>query len=235
MVTDLPLSVETCLRMCGLEAYGDAIVGSLGVEHRKRTTIGVELAAKPKLLLFLDEPTTGLDSQSAWGVITFLRNLAQSGTAILCTIHQPSAELFQQFDRLLLLKKGGQTVYFGPLGDRSATLIDYFQRNGARRIEEQENVAEYMLEVIGAGATATSEIEWHEKWVNSQEAQQAQQEIDRIHEVGRTRPPVQGELRFQVDPLSLTTSISNLAIGLCYFLVQSNDNSTGTKLCLLLA
>lgn len=43
--------VETCLRMCGLEAYGDVMVGSLGIEHRKRTTIGVELAAKPKLLL----------------------------------------------------------------------------------------------------------------------------------------------------------------------------------------
>jgi hypothetical protein len=41
--------------MCGLEAVADASVGTLGVEHRKRTTIGVELAAKPKLLLFLDE------------------------------------------------------------------------------------------------------------------------------------------------------------------------------------
>lgn len=46
--------------MCGLQNYADAIVGSLGVEHKKRTTIGVELAAKPKLLLFLDEPTSGL-------------------------------------------------------------------------------------------------------------------------------------------------------------------------------
>jgi ATP-binding cassette subfamily G (WHITE) protein 2 (SNQ2) len=108
--------VESCLKMCELEAYADAIVGSLGVEHRKRTTIAVELAAKPKLLLFLDEPTTGLDSRSAWGIVTFLRKLAESGTAILCTIHQPSAELFQQFDRLVLLKKGGQTVYFGDMG-----------------------------------------------------------------------------------------------------------------------
>lgn len=47
--------VETCLKLCGLEAYGDAMVGSLDIEFRKRTTIGVELAAKPKLLLFLDE------------------------------------------------------------------------------------------------------------------------------------------------------------------------------------
>ena len=79
------LSVEICLKMCGLEAFADAIVGSLNVELKKRTTIGVELAAKPKLLLFLDEPTSGLDSQSAWAIMAFLRNLADHGQAILCT------------------------------------------------------------------------------------------------------------------------------------------------------
>ncbi|KAK7683570.1 hypothetical protein QCA50_013408 [Cerrena zonata] len=98
--TSVPLAekeayVEKCLKMCGLEAYADAVVGSLGVEFRKRTTIGVELAAKPRLLLFLDEPTSGLDSQSAWAIMSFLRSLADSGQAILCTIHQPSSELFE--------------------------------------------------------------------------------------------------------------------------------------------
>ena len=71
--------------MCGMEDYADAIVGTLDVEHRKRTTIGVELAAKPRLLLFLDEPTTGLDGQSAWAIMSFLRQLADHGQAILCT------------------------------------------------------------------------------------------------------------------------------------------------------
>ncbi|KAG1777247.1 hypothetical protein EV702DRAFT_954713, partial [Suillus placidus] len=70
-----PHQPQTCLVMCGLEDYADAVVGSLGVEHRKRTTIGVELAAKLKLLLFLDEPTSGLDSQSAWAIMKFLREL----------------------------------------------------------------------------------------------------------------------------------------------------------------
>jgi ATP-binding cassette subfamily G (WHITE) protein 2 (SNQ2) len=97
--------------------------------------------------MFLDEPTSGLDSQSAWGVMDFLKKLAANGTAILCTIHQPSAELFQCFDRLLLLKKGGQTVYFGELGKNARTLIGYFERNGGRKIDEIENPAEYMLEV----------------------------------------------------------------------------------------
>lgn len=71
--------------MCGLEAYANASVGSLNVEYKKRTTIAVELAAKPKLLLFLDEPTSGLDSKSAWAIMSFLRALADSGQAILCT------------------------------------------------------------------------------------------------------------------------------------------------------
>jgi len=96
-------SVDKCLQMCGLWAQKDALIGSLGVEFRKRTTIGVELAAKvsqtsyiavvflshgspkPRLLLFLDEPTSGLDSQSAWNIMTFLRSLADNGQAILCT------------------------------------------------------------------------------------------------------------------------------------------------------
>lgn len=124
--------------MCGLEMYADAVVGCLGPELRKRTTIGVELVAKPSLL-FLDEPTSGLDSQSAWAIMTVLRDLAKSGQAILCTIHQPSADLFQVFDRLLLLKKGGQTVFFGDIGPQSGVLIDYFERNGARKCDDSEN------------------------------------------------------------------------------------------------
>lgn len=186
--------VEKCLRMCGLEAYADASIGSLNVEFRKRTTIGVELAAKPKLLLFLDEPTSGLDSQSAWSIVSFLRSLANSGQAILCTIHQPSAELFQVFDRLLLLRKGGETVYFGDLGLNTTTLLDYFENNGSRKCQPDENPAEFILDVIGAGATATSTQNWHEIWKTSKNALQLQQELDTINAEGRGRPPVEATL-----------------------------------------
>ena len=93
-----------------MRGYADAVVGRLGnglnVEQRKKLSIGVELVAKPSLLLFLDEPTSGLDSQSAWAIVKLLRDLANAGQSILCTIHQPSATLFEEFDRLLLLKKG---------------------------------------------------------------------------------------------------------------------------------
>jgi hypothetical protein len=57
----------------------------------------------------------------------------------LYRIHQPSAELFQVFDRLLLLKKGGQTVYFGDIGHGSSTMLEYFGRNGAPRCDPEAN------------------------------------------------------------------------------------------------
>ncbi|KAG6879471.1 hypothetical protein C0992_002357 [Termitomyces sp. T32_za158] len=168
--------VEECLKMCGLEGYAEASVGSLNVEFKKRTTIAVELAAKPKLLLFLDKPTSGLDSQSAWAIMRFLRNLADNGQAILCT--------------LLLLRKGGQTVYFGNLGHNATTLIDYFERNGSRQCDPAENPAEFMLDVIGDGATENSNVNWHDIWRNSPEAVATQKELERFHTEGRSRPPV---------------------------------------------
>ncbi|CAE6363521.1 unnamed protein product [Rhizoctonia solani] len=181
--------VEEVIKMCAMEAYADAIVGTVGeglnVEQRKRLTIGVELAAKPQLLLFLDEPTSGLDSQSAWGIIEFLKSLADQGQAILCTIHQPSSELFQSFDRLLLLRRGGQTCYFGDLGENSSTLISYFERNGARKCQSDENPAEYMLDVIGAGATATSDIDWHTTWKAAPESSALEHELEKMHSQGR--------------------------------------------------
>lgn len=136
--------VEDVIKMLNMEDFAEAVVGTpgegLNVEQRKLLTIGVELAAKPALLLFLDEPTSGLDSQSSWSICAFLRKLADHGQAVLSTIHQPSAILFQQFDRLLFLAKGGRTVYFGDIGRNSKTLLDYFEGNGARPCDAAENV-----------------------------------------------------------------------------------------------
>ena len=105
--------VDEIIKLLEMEEYADAVVGvpgeGLNVEQRKRLTIGVELAAKPQLLLFLDEPTSGLDSQTSWSILDLLEKLKNNGQAILCTIHQPSAVLFQRFDRLLFLAKGGKT------------------------------------------------------------------------------------------------------------------------------
>ena len=114
--------------MLDMQEYADAVVGvpgeGLNVEQRKRLTIGVELAAKPPLLLFVDEPTSGLDSQTSWAVLDLLEKLSKAGQSILCTIHQPSAMLFQRFDRLLLLAEGGKTVYFGQMLSSPVYLLE---------------------------------------------------------------------------------------------------------------
>ncbi|KAI5290263.1 GTPase-activating protein [Ascosphaera aggregata] len=175
--------VEDVIKMLSMEEFAEAIIGipgeGLNVEQRKLLTIGVELAAKPALLLFLDEPTSGLDSQSSWSIVTFLRKLAANGQAVLSTIHQPSAILFQEFDRLLFLAKGGKTVYFGDIGEQSCILLDYFERNGAPKCDPSANPAEYILNAVGAGHGETA-IDWPEVWKNSPEFAAMQAEIDRI-------------------------------------------------------
>ncbi|OQD77479.1 hypothetical protein PENDEC_c002G04133 [Penicillium decumbens] len=165
--------VDEVLELLGMQTYADAVVGvpgvGLNVEQRKRLTIAVELVAKPQLLLFLDEPTSGLDSQTSWSILDLIETLTKHGQAILCTIHQPSAMLFQRFDRLLFLAKGGRTVYFGKIGENSSILADYFMRNGGHALSEGENPAEWMLDVIGAAPGSHSDIDWPETWNNSAE------------------------------------------------------------------
>jgi ABC-type multidrug transport system ATPase subunit len=173
--------VDEVIALLDMEPYADAIVGvpgeGLNVEQRKRLTIGVEMAAKPALLLFLDEPTSGLDSQTAWSICSLLRKLANNGQAILCTIHQPSAILFQEFDRLLFLAKGGHTVYFGDIGKNSEVLTSYFKANGSRLCGAEENPAEFMLDVIGAAPGSETTIDWVSVWNNSPERQKVKQQL----------------------------------------------------------
>ncbi|KAF8203885.1 pleiotropic drug resistance ABC transporter [Pholiota molesta] len=180
--------VEEMIELLELQNLSEALVFSLDMEARKRLTIGVELASKPELLLFLDEPTSGLDAQSAWNLVRFLRKLADQGQAILCTIHQPSSLLFESFDRLLLLERGGETVYFGDIGQDSHIVRDYFARHGAP-CPENVNPAEYMLEAIGAGVTPRiGDRDWKDIWLDSPEQQKAKQEIAEIKEKALLRP-----------------------------------------------
>ena len=178
--------VEEIISLLEMEDMADAIIGSpesgLAVEQRKRVTIGVELAAKPQLLLFLDEPTSGLDSQSAFNIVRFLRKLAAAGQAILCTIHQPNSALFENFDRLLLLQRGGETVYFGDIGKDANVLIDYFHAHGAH-CPPDANPAEWMLDAIGAGqAPRIGNKDWGQIWNESDELANVKATIAQIKE-----------------------------------------------------
>ncbi|KAH6872002.1 ABC-2 type transporter-domain-containing protein [Thelonectria olida] len=181
--------VERVIKLLDMEEYADAIVGvpgeGLNVEQRKRLTIGVELAAKPPLLLFVDEPTSGLDSQTSWAILDLLEKLTKAGQAVLCTIHQPSAMLFQRFDRLLFLAKGGKTVYFGDIGDHSKIMTSYFERNSGHSCPPEANPAEWMLEVIGAAPGSHSDVDWFNTWRTSPEYNAVQAELERIKHEGK--------------------------------------------------
>lgn len=179
-----------------MQDLADAMIGfpgyGLSVEARKRLTIGVELAAKPELLLFLDEPTSGLDGQSAYNICRFLKQLAAGGQAILCTIHQPNAMLFEMFDRLLLLQRGGECVYFGPVLPTSPGagngLNDYLERGGAP-VPAKANPAEFVLEAIGAGSSKRyGNEDWGVKWRRSAELDLVKREIKQMNEEALALP-----------------------------------------------
>ncbi|KAJ6571566.1 ABC transporter [Mycena capillaripes] len=171
--------VDEVLALLEMESYASAIVGvpgeGLNVGQRKRLTIAVELVAKPELLVFFDEPTSGLDSQTAWSICQLMRKLANHGQAILSTIHQPSAILMQEFDRLV-----GKTVYFGEIGENSKMLTGYFEKYGAHPCPPDANPAEWMLEVIGAARGSKSVQDWPEVWNSSEERTQVRQEFDQM-------------------------------------------------------
>lgn len=124
------------------------------------------LVSKPRILIFLDEPTSGLDGQAAFNTVRFLKKLANAGQAVLVTIHQPSASLFAQFDTLLLLARGGKTVYFGEIGDHSTTIKDYFARYGAP-CPPSTNPAEHMIDVVSG--TLSKGKDWNQIWLGSPE------------------------------------------------------------------
>lgn len=123
--------VDEVMELVELESLKDAVVGLPGItglstEQRKRLTIAVELVANPSII-FMDEPTSGLDARAAAIVMRTVRNTVDTGRTVVCTIHQPSIDIFEAFDELLLLKRGGQVIYAGPLGQNSHKIIEYFQ------------------------------------------------------------------------------------------------------------
>ncbi|KAL2867650.1 putative ABC multidrug transporter [Aspergillus lucknowensis] len=182
--------VDVIIDLLELHDIADTLIGRVGaglsVEQRKRVTIGVELVSKPSILIFLDEPTSGLDGQSAYNTVRFLRKLADVGQAVLVTIHQPSAQLFAEFDSLLLLAKGGKMVYFGDIGDNGSTVKEYFARHGAP-CPPNANPAEHMIDVVSGSLSQGRD--WHEVWKASPEHTTALQELDRIVSDAASKPP----------------------------------------------
>lgn len=125
---------------------GDEKTRGISGGQRKRVNIGMEMVADPTVL-FLDEPTSGLDSTSSMEVCDCLQKVASLGLTVITVIHQPRYEIFAAFDDVLLLGKGGRTVYIGP----TVEAMGYFESLGYKR-PELVNPADFMMDAI-AGTT----------------------------------------------------------------------------------
>ncbi|CAK8543690.1 unnamed protein product [Lathyrus sativus] len=165
--------IEEIMELVELKQLRNALVGLPGVsglstEQRKRLTIAVELVANPSII-FMDEPTSGLDARAAAIVMRTVRNTVDTGRTVVCTIHQPSIDIFESFDELLLLKQGGKEIYVGPLGHGSSNLISYFEGiQGVSKIKDGYNPATWMLEVTSLSKQVDLEIDFAEVYKNSE-------------------------------------------------------------------
>ncbi|KDP40866.1 hypothetical protein JCGZ_24865 [Jatropha curcas] len=164
--------VDEVMELVELDNLKDAIVGLPGVtglstEQRKRLTIAVELVANPSII-FMDEPTSGLDARAAAIVMRTVRNTVDTGRTVVCTIHQPSIDIFEAFDELLLMKRGGQVIYSGPLGRNSHKIVEYFEAiPGVPKIKDKYNPATWMLEVSSIAAEVRLGIDFAEYYKSS--------------------------------------------------------------------
>ncbi|KAF9617024.1 hypothetical protein IFM89_033094 [Coptis chinensis] len=164
--------IEEVMELVELKSLRGALVGLPGVnglstEQRKRLTIAVELVANPSII-FMDEPTSGLDARAAAIVMRTVRNTVDTGRTVVCTIHQPSIDIFEAFDELFLMKRGGEEIYVGPLGRNSCHLIKYFESvNGVPKIRDGYNPATWMLEVTTAAQEETIGASFVEIYKNS--------------------------------------------------------------------
>ncbi|GMH20534.1 hypothetical protein Nepgr_022375 [Nepenthes gracilis] len=164
--------VEEVMELVELTSLSGALVGlpavdGLSTEQRKRLTIAVELVANPSIV-FMDEPTSGLDARSAAIVMRTVRNIVNTGRTIVCTIHQPSIDIFESFDELLFMKRGGQLIYAGPLGPRSCKLIEFFEAvEGVPKIKPGHNPATWMLEVTSSAEESRLGVDFAEVYRNS--------------------------------------------------------------------
>ena len=124
--------VEQVISILGLEKCASTRIGheigqGLSGGEKRRVSVAEELVVEPSIL-FLDEPTTGLDSSSSLSLCRALKTVAQKGTAVLLSIHQPREDIFNLFDHVIVLCEGGRAIFSGPTVDVPSflrTVIDF--------------------------------------------------------------------------------------------------------------
>ncbi|PWA99526.1 pigment precursor permease, P-loop containing nucleoside triphosphate hydrolase [Artemisia annua] len=158
--------VQALIDHLGLRSAANTIIGDEGHRgvsggERRRVSIGTDIIHDP-IILFLDEPTSGLDSTSAYMVVKVLQRIAQTGSIVIMSVHQPSYRLLGLFDRLWFLSRG-QTVYSGS----PSNLLSFFEDFG-RPIPDKENGTEFALDLIreleGSPEGTKSLVDFNKSW-----------------------------------------------------------------------
>ncbi|CAO2203983.1 unnamed protein product [Urochloa humidicola] len=189
--------IEEVMDLVELTSLRGALVGLPGVsglstEQRKRLTIAVELVANPSII-FMDEPTSGLDARAAAIVMRTVRNTVNTGRTVVCTIHQPSIDIFEAFDELFLMKRGGEEIYVGPVGQNSSKLIEYFEAiEGVSEIQDGYNPATWMLEVSSSAQEEMLGVDFCEIYKQSELYQRNKELIEELS----TPPPGSSDINF---------------------------------------
>uniref|UniRef100_A0A9J7XSS6 ATP-binding cassette, sub-family G (WHITE), member 2c n=1 Tax=Cyprinus carpio carpio TaxID=630221 RepID=A0A9J7XSS6_CYPCA len=153
---DKQMRVDSVIQELGLNDCADTKIGTMflrGVSggEKKRCSIGMELITAPSLL-FLDEPTTGLDANTANSIMELLQKLSKKGKTVIFSIHQPRYSIFSQFDHLTLINKG-EITYAGAAN----RAISYFEDLGYK-CEPFNNPADFFLDVTNGTHDSASKL-----------------------------------------------------------------------------
>ncbi|CAF1231827.1 unnamed protein product [Didymodactylos carnosus] len=133
---------QLALEKCADTKVGTELIRGISGGERKRTNIGMELVLSPKII-FLDEPTTGLDSSTAIKVMKLLHGISLNGCTIIFAIHQPRYTIYKLFDQILLLSMG-LSIYHGPAPD----ILSYFSELFGLTCEQYDNPCDFLLDIV---------------------------------------------------------------------------------------
>ncbi|ELU05928.1 hypothetical protein CAPTEDRAFT_106482 [Capitella teleta] len=187
--------VEETIKELGLQKCADSKIGTefiRGVSggERKRTNIGMELVISPPVL-FLDEPTTGLDASTSNSVMRLLQNLSRRGRTIIFSIHQPRFSIFKTFDHMMLLCEG-KTVYHGP----AQQALSYYEDLGFE-CEEFNNPPDFFLDVILGDIPPNTE----NKKKQGIKAHEARENLAKYLSEEYEKSSLYAQLRNDIDPI----------------------------------
>eukprot|EP00250_Pteridium_aquilinum_P022489 c25391_g2_i1 orf=308-5194(-) len=145
--------VEEVLELTELKHLEDTLVVSLindiTFDQEKRLAIAAELVANPSVL-FLDNPTKGIDSLSAASITHCLQQIAKTGRLVIMTLNYPSQRILSMLTKVQILKAGGETVYFGPVGTNGESIRTYFEAiPGTPVCPPNKSISAYVVDLIG--------------------------------------------------------------------------------------